>query len=99
MKRSSMLEAARELEPQLVAWRRDFHANPELGFLETRTAARIAEVMESLGYRVRREVGRTGVVAEHGEGCPIVAIRADMDALPIREENQVPFHTVRRSPE
>lgn len=87
----SMLERAREIAPQLGAWRRDFHANPELGFQETRTAARVAEGMEALGYRVHRYVGRTGVVAERGEGNLVVAIRADMDALPIQEENEVPY--------
>jgi len=86
-----MLKRAREIEEQLVTWRRDFHMHPELGFQEVRTAARVAEVLESLGYRVRSGVGRTGVVAERGQGSPIVGIRADMDALPIQEENDVPY--------
>jgi amidohydrolase len=86
-----VLKRADEIEEQLVAWRREFHMRPELGFQETRTAARVAEEMESLGYRVRTGVGRTGVVAELGQGQPIVAIRADMDALPIQEANDVPY--------
>jgi amidohydrolase len=86
-----MLERARAIEERLVAWRREFHAHPELGFRETRTAARVAEVLEPLGYRVRTGVGRTGVVAERGKGHPIVAIRADMDALPIQEANDVAY--------
>ena len=86
-----MLERARKIEQQLVAWRREFHMHPELGFQETRTAARVAEVLEPLGYRVRTGVGRTGVVAERGAGHPIVAIRADMDALPIQEANDVDY--------
>ena len=86
-----MLKRADEIKKELVSWRRDFHAHPELGFQETRTAARVAEVMESLGYRVRTGVGRTGVVADLGQGSPMVAIRADMDALPIQEENEVPY--------
>jgi len=86
-----MLKRAHEIETQLIAWRRDFHTHPELGFRETRTAARVAEGLGSLGYRVRTGVGRTGVVAERGEGHPIVAIRADMDALPIQETNDVPY--------
>ncbi len=86
-----MLKRAEEIFDQLVAWRRDFHAHPELGFQETCTAAQVAEVVEGLGYRVRTGVGRTGVVAERGEGSPIVAIRADMDALPIHEANDVPY--------
>ncbi len=86
-----MLQRAREIEGQLVAWRREFHAYPELGFRETRTAARVAEALGSLGYRVRTGVGRTGVIAERGRGDPIVAVRADMDALPIQEANDVPY--------
>jgi amidohydrolase len=86
-----MLERARGIERQLVAWRRDFHAHPELGFQEARTAARVAEVLGVLGYRVRTGVGRTGVTAERGDGHPIVAIRADMDALPIQEANDAPY--------
>lgn len=79
------------IEDQLTAWRREFHMHPELGFRETRTAARVAEVLGALGYRVRTGVGRTGVVAERGEGHPVVAVRADMDALPIQEVNDVPY--------
>jgi len=86
-----MLERAHEIHEQLIAWRRDFHMHPELGFQETRTAARVAEILESLGYRVRRGVGRTGVVADIGSGAPMIAIRADMDALPILEVNDVPY--------
>lgn len=86
-----MLERAERLQDQLVAWRRDIHSHPELGFRETRTAALVADVLNSLGYRVRTGVGRTGVVGERGAGPPIVAIRADMDALPIQEANEVPY--------
>ena len=86
-----MLQQAHKIKEQLTTWRREFHAHPELGFQETRTAARVAEVLTPLGYRVRTGVGRTGVVAERGEGHPIVAIRADMDALPVQEANDVPY--------
>jgi amidohydrolase len=79
-----VLKRARELEEQLVAWRRDIHKHPELGFQETRTAARVAEELEDLGYAVQTGIGRTGVVGERGDGHPIVTIRADMDALPIQ---------------
>jgi len=65
--------------------------HPELGFEETRTAALVAHELETMGYRVRSQVGRTGVVAEFGGGQPVVAIRADMDALPVQEENDVPY--------
>jgi amidohydrolase len=86
-----MFDRATGIRDQLVAWRRDFHAHPELGFQETRTSAQVAEVLTALGYRVRTGVGRTGVVAERGQDSPRVAIRADMDALPIQEENEVPY--------
>ncbi len=86
-----MLQRAREIEKQLVAWRREFHSHPELSFQEIRTSARVAEVLESLGYHVRTGVGRTGIVAERGQGHPIIAIRADMDALPLQEANDVPY--------
>jgi amidohydrolase len=86
-----MLERAHELEEQLVAWRRDIHQHPELGFREVRTAAHVAAELDAMDYRVTTGVGRTGVVAERGEGQPIVAIRADMDALPIQEANDVAY--------
>jgi len=86
-----VLARALEIKDKLVAWRRDFHMHPELGFHEFRTAARVAEELGALGYRVRTGVGRTGVVADKGDGAPVVAIRADMDALPIQEQNDVPY--------
>jgi len=86
-----MLSKARAIQDQLTTWRRDFHMHPELGFRETRTAAKVAEILEQFGYRLRRGVGRTGVVADFGSGKPLVAIRADMDALPLQETNQVPY--------
>ena len=61
-----------------------------------RTAQRVAETLTKLGYQVRTGVGRTGVVGEKGQGSPIVAIRADMDALPIQEANQVPYTSQNR---
>ena len=86
-----MLNKAKTIQSEMVAWRRDIHKHPELGFEEERTSGLIAEAMEELGYRVRTGVGKTGVVAEIGSGKPVVAIRADMDALPIQEANQVPY--------
>ena len=86
-----MLADAQKIYSQLVDWRRDFHMYPELGFQETRTAAKVAGYLETWGYRVRSGVGKTGVVGELGRGKPIVAIRADMDALPIQESNEVPY--------
>jgi amidohydrolase len=86
-----MLERARLLQDQLTTWRRDFHAHPELGFQEHRTAACITELLEGMGLRVDSGVGKTGVVGHLGTGKPVIAIRADMDALPIQEENDVPY--------
>jgi amidohydrolase len=86
-----MLAKTQALSSQMITWRRDFHMHPELGFQEVRTAAKIAELLEGWGYLVRTGVGKTGVVADFGSGKPIVAIRADMDALPIQEANDVPY--------
>lgn len=81
-----MLRPAHALYEDLVHWRRDFHMHPELGFDVHRTSEIVAAELEKLGYRVRRGVGRTGVVADLGdENGPTIAIRADMDALPILE--------------
>ena len=83
---TDLLAAARALEPALVAIRRDLHRHPELAFQEHRTAAIGAERLRALGFEVRTGVGRTGVVAELRNGAgPVVALRADMDALPIHE--------------
>jgi amidohydrolase len=86
-----MLNKAKALQEQLTLWRREFHMHPELGFQENRTASKVAGIMEQLGYRLRCGVGRTGVVADLGRGKPLFAIRADMDALPLQETNQVQY--------
>jgi len=91
MKEIDILKRANELHDKLVDYRHDFHMHPEVGFNELRTSAKVAEVLTSLGCRVRRNVGKTGVVAELGQGSPIVAIRADMDALPLQEENKTAY--------
>ena len=79
--------------PRVVAWRRDLHQHPELGFAETRTAGVVADHLRSLGLEVRTEVGRTGVVGVLRGGRPgrTVALRADMDALPVLEATGLPF--------
>ncbi|HRQ41276.1 MAG TPA: M20 family metallopeptidase [Chloroflexota bacterium] len=82
-----MLDKARELQDELIRLRRDIHANPELGFREFRTAALVADTLHELGIPVQTGVGRTGVVGTIGSGDgPVIAIRADMDALPILEK-------------
>jgi len=82
-----MLKLAHAISEELIEWRRDFHMHPEVGFELHRTAKIVADELEKMGYRVRRGVGKTGVVAEIGEGGKVIAIRADMDALPILEQN------------
>jgi amidohydrolase len=82
-----MLKKAHALSEEIIEWRRDFHMHPEIGFDVQRTAGIVANELQKMGYQVRRGVGKTGVVAEIGEGGKLVAIRADMDALPILEQN------------
>jgi amidohydrolase len=91
MEYTNVLERANELKDQIVAWRRDIHVHPELGFQEFRTAKLVAETLTSMGIEAETGVGKTGVVARIGEGRPAIGIRADMDALPILEENEVPY--------
>jgi len=86
-----MLIKAMAIQSQLIDWRRDFHKYPELGFKEKRTARIIAETLIGFGCRVQTGVGRTGVIGELGNGFPVIAIRADMDALPLEETNAVPY--------
>src|SRR5512147_1469888 len=85
--------AADAVEPRVVAWRRDFHEHPELGNRETRTARIVADHLRGLGFEVREKVAHTGVVGvlTGGRPGPVVALRADMDALPVTEEVDVPF--------
>lgn len=90
----NLLEQASGFEAELIELRRHFHRHPELSFREVETAAECARRVEALGYEVRRDVGKTGVVAElrNGQG-PTIALRADMDALPIQEENDVEYRS------
>jgi amidohydrolase len=85
------LEHARSLHDQMIAWRRDIHMHPEISFQEFRTAKLVAEALTAMGIEAETGVGKTGVVARLGEGKPVIGIRADMDALPILEENQVAY--------
>ena len=86
-----MLKQAHAISEELIEWRRDFHMHPEIGFELHRTSKVVADELEKIGYRVKRGVGKTGVVAEIGEGGKIIAIRADMDALPILEQNEYEY--------
>lgn len=86
-----MLKQAHAISEEIIEWRRDFHMHPEIGFEVQRTAGIVAAELEKMGYRVKTGVGKTGVVADIGEGGKMVAIRADMDALPLQELNEVEF--------
>lgn len=81
-----------EIMPEVVAWRRDLHEHPELSNQEFRTAAMVADHLRSLGMEVQTEVAHTGVIGilRGGDG-PVVALRADMDALPVTELVDLPF--------
>jgi amidohydrolase len=80
------------LRAEMIALRREIHAHPELAFRETRTASRVVECLEGCGLSVRTGVGRTGVVAVAGSGPgKTILLRVDMDALPLQEQNEVPY--------
>ncbi len=85
--------AADKMEQKVIDWRHDIHQHPELGNREFRTAELIAEHLKSLGIEVQTEVGITGVVGllKGDKPGPVVALRADMDALPVEEKNDLPF--------
>lgn len=80
---------AKRIGSLIVSWRRDFHMHPELGYEEERTSRIVEEHLREWGYSIKR-VG-TGIIADIGEGEKTIALRADMDALPIQEENEVPY--------
>src|ERR1700757_1485418 len=84
---------AAAIEAKLIAWRRDIHEHPELGEQETRTADLVAAHLTKLGLEVRTGVAVTGVVAilKGAKPGPVVALRADMDALPVKEPQTLPF--------
>jgi len=87
-----MLAKAQTLQPRLVELRRAIHRNPELGFDVFQTAELVAHTLGELGVECQTGVGKTGVVGYLGDGDgPVIAIRADMDALPIQESNQVDY--------
>ena len=83
----------KDIEQKVIDWRRDIHQNPELGNREFRTATLVAKHLRSLGMEVKTEVGVTGVIGvlKGGLPGPVVALRADMDALPVLERTPVSF--------
>lgn len=92
---SAIRPAIQALQSDLVSWRRSLHQKPELGFREQLTAKFIAEKLQQWGIPHQTEVAQTGIVATiaSGEPGPVLAIRADMDALPVQEQNQVPYRS------
>lgn len=84
---------AQRLQPKVLAWRRDIHQHPELGNREVRTAKLVADHLRRLGFEVKTGIATTGVVAvlKGGKPGPRIALRADMDALPVTERSGLPF--------
>ena len=90
MPTDNFLTRAKALESELIEMRRHLHENPELSFHEFQTAGLMKDKLEAYGYKTKAQVGKTGVLGEltrKGVDGPIIAIRADMDGLPIDEDN------------
>ncbi len=94
-----MDKLAQAEEPKVVAWRRDFHQNPELSNREVRTSKIVADHLKSLGLEVRTGIAKTGVVGilKGGKPGPVVALRADMDGLPVTERGDLSFKSKART--
>jgi amidohydrolase len=91
-------QAAKSLEPKVVAWRRDLHQHPELSNREFKTAEKVAAHLRSLGIETRTGIAKTGVVGilKGGKPGPVIGLRADMDALPVTERVDLPFKSTAR---
>lgn len=91
--------AADKIEAKSIIWRRDFHQNPELGNRETRTSKIIAEHLKKLGFEVKEGVAKTGVVGilKGAKPGPCIALRADIDGLPVTERVNIPFASKQRT--
>jgi len=96
---SELQQAIERVTPQIVEIRHEIHRNPELGNREAETARRVAEHLRSLGLEVQTGVAHTGVVGilRGGQPGPVVAVRADMDALPVTEQTDLPFKSTVRT--
>jgi len=92
-------QAAAVVQPQVVEWRRWFHQNPELSNREFNTSVRIAEILRGMGLEPKTGIAHTGVTAiiEGGKPGPLVAIRTDLDALPVVEQTGLPFASTART--
>lgn len=86
-------QKAKAIQPRLVEWRRHIHQNPELGNQEFKTMQYIADHCKKLGLEVQTNIAKTGVVAilRGGKPGPVIALRADMDALPVKERVNIPY--------
>ena len=86
-------QQAKEMESKIIEWRRHFHQYPELSNREVKTAALVAEHLKKLGIEVQTGIAKTGVIGllKSGKPGPVIALRADMDALPVTERNSLPF--------
>lgn len=91
--RAEVSKKADAIEQKVITWRRDFHEHPELGNTEVRTAGIVAKHLTALGFEVKTGVAKTGVVGilKGGKPGPVVALRADMDGLPVTERVDLPF--------
>jgi amidohydrolase len=94
-----MNQQAKDMEAKVIEWRRQFHQFPELSNREFKTGAKIAELLKSLGLEVKYPVAKTGVVAilRTGKPGPVIALRADIDGLPVVERNALPFASKEKS--
>lgn len=86
-------QQAKEIEPRMIEWRRNLHQHPELSNREFKTSAKVAEHLKALGIEVQTGIAHTGVVGilKGGKPGPVIALRADMDALPVTERNSLSF--------
>ena len=91
--KSEVAAMANQVEPQVIQWRRHFHQHPELSNREFETAKTIAKYLTDLGLDVQTGIAKTGVVAvlDSGKPGPVVALRADIDGLPVTEASNLPF--------
>ncbi|QSX32939.1 amidohydrolase [Shewanella avicenniae] len=91
----TVAEMATQIEPEVIQWRHHFHQYPELSNREFNTAKYVAEQLKALGLEVHTGVGKTGVVAilDSGKPGPVIGLRADMDALPVKEDNNLPYRS------
>lgn len=88
-----VVQSAKAVESQVIDWRRHIHQHPELGNLEVKTAALVTKELKKMGLEVHTGIAGTGVVAvlQGGLAGPTVGLRADMDALPVKETSGLPF--------